>query len=139
MNEMYIGKGHICDEIFNIEVLTILPRQSIINKNSIFVYMFELSCLWHSQLRYMTYKSLSKLMNQSLILVLTIGPNHNYEVCVEAKFAKTLFHSVQRITSPLELIHNDICDMKSVQTKSGKKYFFTFIDDCTRYYYVFLV
>ena len=29
--------------------------------------------------------------------------------------------------------------MKSIQTRGGKKYFITFIDDCTRYYYLYLL
>ena len=29
--------------------------------------------------------------------------------------------------------------MKAVQTRGGKKYFITFIDDCTRCYYVYLL
>ena len=38
-----------------------------------------------------------------------------------------------------ELIDNDICDFKSIQTRGGKKYFITFIDDYTRYSYVYLI
>ncbi|KAL0340193.1 UNVERIFIED_CONTAM: Retrovirus-related Pol polyprotein from transposon TNT 1-94 [Sesamum radiatum] len=53
--------------------------------------------------------------------------------------AKVPFYSVERKTSPLELIHSDICDLKFVQTRGGKKYFITFIDDCTRYCYVYLL
>ena len=49
------------------------------------------------------------------------------------------FHSVERKTEPLDLIHTDICDLKFVQTRGGKKYFITFIDDCTRYCYVYLL
>ena len=52
---------------------------------------------------------------------------------------KVHFHSTLRITKPLELIHSDIWDLKFVQTIGGKKYFFTFIDDCTRYCYVYLL
>ena len=50
---------------------------------------------------------------------------------------KAPFHSTKRITKPLELIHNDICDLKFVQIRGGKKYFITFIDDSTRYRYVY--
>ena len=52
---------------------------------------------------------------------------------------KTLFHSTHRITKPLELIHSDIYDLKFVQTRGEKKYFITFIDDSTRYCYVYLL
>jgi len=68
-------------------------------------------------------------MNQSFIPTLKIDPNYKCKVCVEAKLAKTPFHSIQRNTIPLELIHSDICDLKYVQIKGGKKYFVTFIDD----------
>ena len=46
---------------------------------------------------------------------------------------------VERSTGPLELIHSDVCDMKVVQPRGGKKYFITFIDDCTKYCYVYLL
>ncbi|WP_215200426.1 hypothetical protein, partial [Escherichia coli] len=57
----------------------------------------------------------------------------------EAKLAKTSFKSVERKTEPLELIHSDVCDFKSIQTRGGNKYFITFIDDSTRYSYVYLL
>ena len=58
---------------------------------------------------------------------------------IEVKLFKTHFHSIERSTEPLELIHSDICDFKSIQTRGGKKYFITFIDDYTRYSYVYLI
>ncbi|GJT55529.1 pol polyprotein [Tanacetum coccineum] len=39
----------------------------------------------------------------------------------------------------LDMIHTDICDLKSLPTKGGNKYFITFIDDCTKYCYVYLL
>ena len=53
--------------------------------------------------------------------------------------ARASFKSIERSTKPLDLIHSDVCDMKSVQTRGGKKYFIIFIDDCTRYCYVYLL
>ena len=65
--------------------------------------------------------------------------NHKYEICVEAKLTKASFNKVERSTEPLSLIHTDICDLKFVQTRGGKKYFITFIDDCIWYFYVYLL
>ena len=39
----------------------------------------------------------------------------------------------------MNLIHNDICDLKYVQTRGEKKYFITFIDDSTKYCFVYLL
>ena len=49
------------------------------------------------------------------------------------------FQSVERHTEPLDLIHSDLCDLKFVQIRGGNKYFITFIDDSTKYCYVYLL
>ena len=70
------------------------------------------------------------------------GDFTNHEKCevyVESKLTRNSFKLVEREADPLELIHTDICDLKFVQTRGGKKYFITFIDDCTRYCYVYLL
>ena len=41
--------------------------------------------------------------------------------------------------APLELIHSDLCEMNSVLTKGGKRYFMTLIDDSSRFCYVYLL
>jgi hypothetical protein len=46
---------------------------------------------------------------------------------------------VARNLAPLDLIHSDLCDMNRKLTKGGKRYFITFIDDSTRFCYVYLL
>ena len=61
-------------------------------------------------------------------------------MCVESKFSKPPFHSVDnRVLEPFDLIHIDICDMKSIMSRGVNKYFISFIDDCSRYCYVYLL
>ena len=88
---------------------------------------------------HINYHTLRKLINLNLLPKFEIDFYHRCETCVEAKMATVSFKSVERSTEPLDLIHSDVCDMKSVQTRGGKKYFITFIDDCTRYCYVYLL
>jgi hypothetical protein len=45
----------------------------------------------------------------------------------------------ERNLAPLELIHSDLCEMNGELTKGGKEYFMTFIDDYTRYCFVYLL
>jgi len=52
---------------------------------------------------------------------------------------KNSFHSIDRNTKALGLIHSDLCDLKFTPTRDKKKYFITFIDDCIRYRYVYLL
>ena len=46
---------------------------------------------------------------------------------------------ISRNNEPLDLIHSDVCDLKFTSTRGGNKYFITFIDDSTKYCYVFLL
>ena len=36
---------------------------------------------------------------------------------------RSTFHGVERNTLPFELIHNDVCNLKFVQTRGDNKYF----------------
>ena len=57
-------------------------------------------------------------------------PSEKCQVRVESKFSKPPFHFVNNsLSEPLDLIHTDICDMKSIPSSGGNKYFITFIDD----------
>ena len=87
----------------------------------------------------MNLNAINRLINLELIPETHVETHKRCEVCVEAKMAKLPFHAVERNTTPLELIHTDVCDLKFVQTRGGKTYFITFIDDCTRYCYLFLL
>jgi transposase InsO family protein len=44
-----------------------------------------------------------------------------------------------RNTTPLDLIHSNLCEMNGVLIKGGKKYFMTLIDDSTRFCYMYLL
>ena len=44
-----------------------------------------------------------------------------------------------RNLAPLELVYSDPCKMNGELTKDGKRYFMTFIDDCTRFCYVYML
>ena len=39
----------------------------------------------------------------------------------------------------LDLIHSDLCELNRILTRGGKRYFITFIDDYSRYTYVYLL
>ena len=58
---------------------------------------------------------------------------------MECKYAKHSYKSVERNYNLLELIYIDICDMKSTPSHGGKKYLVTFIDNCIRNDYVYLL
>uniref|UniRef100_A0A2N9EK44 Integrase catalytic domain-containing protein n=1 Tax=Fagus sylvatica TaxID=28930 RepID=A0A2N9EK44_FAGSY len=125
-----VGKGHLSDGLFKVKVMTIVPINE--NKNKSSAYLLESSNVWHGRLGHVNFGTLHRLVNLNLLPKFQIDTNHKCETCVEA-------NSIERRSDPLELIHSDVCDLKFVQTRGGRKYFVTFIDDCTRYYYVYLL
>jgi len=141
---MYVSKSYLVDGLFKANVAVVYKRSvylypKLINKEKSSVYLLESHILWHARLEYVNYKSLQNLSNLRYIFKLNLKEIHKCEICVEAKFPKSSFHSINRNTEPLGLIHSDLCDLKFTPKRGGKKYFITFIDDCTRYYYVYLL
>jgi hypothetical protein len=61
------------------------------------------------------------------------------EICIQAKMTKKSFPKVNRNSHLLELMHSDICELNGIFTRGGNIYFITFIDDCSRYTYVYLM
>jgi len=51
---------------------------------------------------------LQNLSNLEYIPKLNLEEIHKYEICIEVKFAKNSFHSIDRNTKPLGLIHNNM-------------------------------
>jgi transposase InsO family protein len=61
-------------------------------------------------------------------------------MCVQSKQPRKPHKAVEaRNLPPLELVHSDLCEMNGNLTKGGKRYFMTFIDDCIRFCYVYLL
>lgn len=60
-------------------------------------------------------------------------------VYMQTKITRKSFFEVNRTSSFLKLIYNNVCDMNNKLTRGDKKYFATFIDDFYRYCYVNLM
>ena len=136
-SKMVVGTGLARDGMFKLDLIVKENNPSKLNTNS--TYVVETSNVWHGRLGHVNYNSIRRLMKLNCIPTFHIDSNHKCETCVEAKMTRSSFHSVERKTDPLDLIHTDVCDLKSVPTRGDNKYFITFIDDSTKYCYVYLL
>ena len=74
-----------------------------------------------------------RLQNLGIIPKIKNNMENKCEICVETKLTKRPHFSTQRETDLLSLVHTDLGDLKQTETRGGKKYYITFIDDFSRY------
>ena len=61
------------------------------------------------------------------------------EYCLVGKMTKFFFLVRYKSQELLELVHSDICGPLSTKTYNNKEYFITFIDDYSKFAYVYLI
>jgi hypothetical protein len=81
-----------------------------------------------------------RLANLNFIPKFDLVRGSKCQVCVQSKQPHNPHKAAEaRSLAPLDLIHSDLCEMNGILTKGGKQYFITFIDDSTRFCYVYLL
>ena len=134
---MYVGKGYLNEGLFKLNVLVTNTMNN--NKNTS-VYIVDSFVLWHARLGHVNNRSIYRMVNLNLLPKFDVNIHNKCEICTESKFARQSFKSVQeRSNELLSLIHSDLCDFKAIPSRGGKNYFITFIDDCSKYCYVYLL
>jgi hypothetical protein len=98
------------------------------------------SYIWHSRLCHINFGCVLRLENLNLIPKFDLVKGSKCQVCVQSKQPRKPHKTAEaRNLAPLDLIHSDLCEMNEILTKGGKQYFITFIDDSTRFCYVYLL
>ncbi|GJX67499.1 zinc finger, CCHC-type containing protein [Tanacetum coccineum] len=127
---VFIGFGYLSNHMF---------RLSIVSNNigSAFMSTFKLndSILWHARLGHVHFKRMQDMSKDGLILEFDMD-TEKCQTCMLNKITKKPFQNVKRETEVLELIHSDLHVTPSL---GNKKYFVTFIDDASRFCYVYLL
>src|SRR3954467_12711620 len=96
--------------------------------------------LWHCRLGHIGVKRMKKLHSDGLLESLNFESFDTCEPCLMGKMIKTPFSGMmERATDLLEIIHTDVCGPMSVSTRGGYRYFLTFTDDLSRYWYIYLM
>ena len=105
-------------------------KRCVMNENS--------STLWHWILGHISIDRIRRLVKDGVLNTLDFT---DFDTCVDCSKGKHTSKSkksgVHRSSELLEIIHTDICspDMDSY----GQKYFISFIDDYSRYMYIYLL
>jgi hypothetical protein len=133
-HETFVGKGYDCGGLFCLSLMVVC--NNVVNVVSV----CDETNLWHSRLCHANFGCLMQLANMSLIPKFNHVKGCKCHACVQSKQTRKPHKAAEpRNLAPLELVHSDLCEMNGVLTKGGKRYFMTFIDDCTRFCYVYLL
>nr|GEW44660.1 zinc finger, CCHC-type [Tanacetum cinerariifolium] len=89
------------------------------------------SILWHARLGHVHFKRMQDMSKDGLIPTINMDTK-KCKTCMLTKITKKPFQNVKRKAKVLELIHNDLCDLRATHSLGNKKYIVTFIDDASR-------
>lgn len=97
--------------------------------------------LWHRRYGHLNEQSLELLARSGLVEHLDYNVTNRVgfcEACVEGKHHRNRFETSTTHTKELlELVHTDVCGKMGAKSIGGAEYFITFIDDKSRYSWVY--
>lgn len=139
-----IGSGVLCDGLYKLKLDTLFAetlltlhhkvgtKRSLTNESSAY--------LWHKRLGHISKERIERLVKNGILHDLDFTDLGVCVDCIKGKYTKhTTKKAATRSTKLLEIIHTDICGPFDVPSLDGEKYFITFIDDFSRYGYIYLL
>ncbi|GKA90016.1 zinc finger, CCHC-type containing protein [Tanacetum coccineum] len=130
---VFIGFGYLSNHMFRLNIVSD-------NIGSAFMSTSKLndSILWHARLGHVHFNRIQDMSKDRLIPAFDMD-SEKCQTCMLNKITKKPFQNVKHETKVLELIHSDLCDLHATPSLGNKKYFVTFIDDASRFCYVYLL
>ena len=109
--------------------------------HSLSVMMQSNERLWHRRFGHLGENGLVKLAKSGLIKSFNYDSSKEIgfcETCIGGKHQRSKFPaSSTRCKEPLGLVHSDVCGKMNTASLGGAVYFLTFIDDNTRYVWIY--
>ena len=97
------------------------------------------SMLWHRRLGHISIERIKRLVNDGALEALDFT---DFGTCVDyikGKQTNKTKKGARRGSNILEIVHTDICGPFSKVCLNGQRYFISFIDDYSRYMYLYLL
>ncbi|KAM1351501.1 hypothetical protein ACFXTH_005260 [Malus domestica] len=94
--------------------------------------------LWHCRLGHPTNSVLQVALSKSAITSSCNSPSQTCTACLQGKFTKLPFPVMaSKSFVPFEVIHTDVWGPSPTKSIEGYSYYVSFIDECTRYTWIF--
>ncbi|KAH1107625.1 hypothetical protein J1N35_011393 [Gossypium stocksii] len=103
----------------------------------------EESKLWHQRLSDANFRSMARMVSKEMVENFTKSVQNEdvCEVCQMGKQSRLPFpvNTTWRASNKLELVYTDVCGPMKTESLNGSRYFILFIDDSTRYSWIFFL
>ena len=123
------------DPVFEHSLLTLHDnigiKRTIIDENS--------SMLWHRRLGHISMERIKRLVNDGVLKALDFSDFGTCVDCIKGKQTNKTSKGAKRSEEILGIIHTDICGPFPTPCLNGQRYFISFIDDHTRFMYLYLL
>lgn len=115
-----------------------------INKNKLFFAkkIADDVMKWHNRFGHLNFASLRQLSNKQMVfgLPINIPTDVNCALCMSSKCTQRPYSNSQNYAADvLGVVHTDVCGPVNVASIGGARYFLTFMDDKTRYIFVYFL
>ncbi|MBE2321140.1 DDE-type integrase/transposase/recombinase, partial [Solirubrobacter sp. CPCC 204708] len=145
-NKSFICSGSLVDDLYIINPVSPTLQLNELNATNSLPYkrkepsQMNQTYLWHLRLGHINLKRISRLVQNGPLDSLEVEALPVCESCLEGKMTKRPFSAKgYRAKEQLELVHSDLCGPMTIQARGGFEYFMTFIDDYSRYGYIYLM
>nr|KAJ0209753.1 hypothetical protein LSAT_V11C400185330 [Lactuca sativa] len=135
----FMGFGYICNGMIRLNINYPSIDNFVCMVSSSTSNNVHKSKLWHARLGHIHYKRIKDMSKMSLIPAFDMQNNEKCKTCMLTKITRQPFKDVVREIKVLDLIHSDLCDFHATPSLGNKKYVVTFIDDASRYCYIYLL
>ncbi|KAF7835748.1 Retrovirus-related Pol polyprotein from transposon TNT 1-94 [Senna tora] len=136
-----VGNGTMSDGLFRVQLQDNTSYDTMHASSSIGIKRCATnensSMLWHRRLGHISLERVKRLVKEGVLNALDFTDFNTCIDCIKGKQTNKTKKGAKRSSSLLEIIHTDICspDVDS----SNQKYFITFIDDYSRYMFLYLL
>ncbi|KAM0046764.1 putative RNA-directed DNA polymerase [Helianthus debilis subsp. tardiflorus] len=137
LNDVFYFEAKPRNGIYEIDVQTCNNIYHLSKRNKVGI---NETFLWHCRLGHISKARIKWLQSEGILESTGQDSFNDCESCLACKLTKRPFTGVgERANGLLGLIHTDVCGPFRTMTRNHERYFVTFIDDYSRYAYVYLM
>src|SRR3954463_3240498 len=142
LNSNVIGTGTLVGKLYKLDTTTFIDNEGLFSSNlgtKRRLTNENTAIIWPKRLGHISKQRIQRLMSEGIIDSLDLSDLKVCIECVKGKQTNKRKTGAYRSSELLELIHMDICGPFPKASWNGQQYFISFIDDYSRYVYLYLI